>query len=146
MQETLIEKITTAYNAHVDTINSIMHDSVEPGLTTEVEAACENFQRTLEEFDSSETDVEEYIKKLDALEFSEKEFATLVDALYNHDDFDKELMLEKIEEDEVADWLAEKGYVCVKLQTMVHVDKLKTFIETEIYPAVNDQTGLLHYS
>lgn len=144
--ETIIEKITTAFDKHVDVINSIMHDCVESGLVTEVETACQNFQSILKDFDTDEsTKVGEFIKKMDDLELDENEFAELAETVVNHDDFDSSAFLEKMDESEIADWLAEKGYICVKLQTMDQVAKLKTFVETEIYPAVNEQAEFLKF-
>jgi hypothetical protein len=85
-----------------------------------------------------EDEIEELNEKLDS-----PKWADLLERVKENLDDDKaEELLEVItdhDEDLVNDSVAGKGYVYVKVNTMVDEEKLRNFLEAELYPSYNEQ-------
>ena len=145
-EETLIEKIQKEFDKHIDVVDAIMAESIEPGLTVEVKAACDNFTIILSDLEDGEN-FDDLLKKLDATELTNAQFGKLAKTIVDHDEFDLNIMLSKIEDQsEIADFLSDQSYVCVKLENMNQMEKLREFITTEIFPHYSDQMSFLKCS
>jgi hypothetical protein len=85
-----------------------------------------------------EEEIEELNEKLDSLKWAD----LLERVKENLDDDKAEELLEVItdhDEDLVNDSVAGKGYLYVKVNTMMDEEKLRNFLEKELYPSYNEQ-------
>ena len=145
-EETLIEKIQKEFDKHIDVVDAIMAESIEPGLIVEVKAACDNFTTVLSDLEDGEN-FDGLLKKLDETELTNAQFGKLAKTIVDHDEFDLNIMLSKVEDQsEIADFLSDQSYVCVKLENMNQMEKLREFITTEIFPHYSDQMSFLKCS
>ena len=114
-------KLFAEYKA---TVNAIVDDYVGmDGMITEMETADENF---ISDVDDIETDLDfkDILIALEKLDYRE---------------IKTDELLNLVEESEVFDWIRAQGYYSIKLETLEQSWKLEDFINTEIYPLLQDQ-------
>jgi chromosome segregation ATPase len=136
-EKTSLETISEAFDACENEFTGILEDYVAgPAMTEEVMIKFQNLKNS----------IYQHVEALqDKVYLQEEEIKDLEQEVKSRDedlsDKDKEIkdLEEKVEELEEGEHLTEQGFVMVKVDNLVHRDKLENFIHTEIYPNYLDQ-------
>lgn len=130
---TVIDKVLKLFQTHLDTTGAILDDYVvgNDGMFTELTAADGNFISSVRELIDEDA------------EFDKTRFLADLENEVGGDHLDSDEVMEHVDEEDVCDFLAAKGYVIVKIENMNHQMMLEDFIKAHIYPHHSDQETYL---
>src|SRR5688572_16475658 len=109
----LIDQVIERVEKHNDMCGVILDDYiVDKDCITEIAAADDNLIRDLNKMDTGENEFDDILENLKNLDL---------------DSDDYEQLLNVIDEDAIYDFVANKGYVYVKIENMLDQEKLEEF-------------------
>ena len=130
--ETITDKIVEAFKKHQDFVETILKDNAfTEDAELEIESATENIrEEMIDLFEQSELSTEQIVEKMRSLIED--------DQLIEND---KKELLDAIGSECMIDWLNDKDYIFLKIKSADKRDRLKEFVEAEIFPYYNDRIG-----
>lgn len=120
-QTETLKKVKAAFAEYQDKIEAILKDYLcdDPGMFTELAAADKNFLTDVADLDEGDT-------AKDRLESLRDEMTDVE-------------ILKTLDEDTVAEWQNDQGFISIKVDGQDDRDKLEDFIKKNIYPYnIND--------
>jgi len=139
-----ILKVVGLFQQHIDTTGAILEDYVvgNDGMFIELGEAHKSFLEAVKEIEI-EDNAEKLIEKLGDQNLNESEYDSLLKVLVGQYENTDDKLLGTMDADDIAAHLSGKGYSIIKVDSAKR-EKLKDFIESEIYPYYNDQKAFVN--
>lgn len=130
------EEVKNLVANHLETVTTILDtyedllDVLDDGVKTELLAAVDNLTSSIDSLQEIDQDFtfEQLVEKLENVDAS---------------NIETDKLLALCDEDEILDWVKtnKPGFILLKTESGDMEDKIRTFLETEIYPHYNDQVN-----
>lgn len=137
------EQVLEAFDTLKDTTVAILESyfANEPGLMVELEAANDNFEKVLKEEVILDKDVDDLIAELGEKDLDANQLKALFDVIKESDEYDASAILEKFDDEDIAEAAGSTGWATIKIDNLAQHQKLEAFIKHEIWPHMREESN-----